>query len=177
MKIKRLMTFLAIMGILVDPFPSTVMATDYLLPDGSTLKLGIRCPVCGMTVGGELEAPAIYAYTNGSLTGFGGVAAAVFNDGKVVGFDDAWCLFSYNKIPRRYGIDVRLIKHRFVTDFHTKKLINAGNAFMVTGTKVRGFMGYALVPFSSNEQAEKFRREHGGKSIIRLQKVSPKQVN
>ncbi len=177
MLVKCLTVSFIIMGLSVSPFAPTVSAADYRLPDGSALRLGSTCPVCGMKVGGELEAPAIYAYTDGALTGFAGVAAAVFKDGKVVGFDDARCLFEYNKMPKRFGVDVKNITRRFVTDFATKRLIDTNDAFLVLGAKIRGFMGYALIPFSSGEQADEFRDQYGGKRIIRLKAVSPKELN
>lgn len=177
MLVKCLTGFFMVMGISVGVFISIASAVDYRLPDGSTLKLGSTCPVCGMKVGGDLEAPAIYAYTDGNLTGFAGVAAAVFKDGKVVGFDGARCLFRYNKMPKTFDVDVQNITNRFVTDFATKRLIHANDAFLVLGSKVRGFMGYAMVPFSSRGQAEAFRDQYGGKRIIRLKTVSPKEIN
>lgn len=153
------------------------LASEYLdLPNGSRLKLGSRCPVCGMKVGGELEAPAIYAYKDGNLTGFAGVAAAVFRDGTVVGFDGARCLFIYNTIPKRFGIDVTKITDRFVTDFATKNPLDVNSAFLVLGTKIRGFMGYDLIPFSSRQQAEDFKAHNGGKRIIELDTVHPHDV-
>ena len=130
-----------------------------------------------MKVGGELGAPAIYAYKNGSLTGFAGIAAAVFEDGTVVGFDGARCLFIYNTIPTRFGIDVGKITHRFVTHFGTKELIDVKEAFLVLGAKIRGFMGYELIPFSSRQQAEEFKGRNGGKRIIKLGEVRPHDVD
>lgn len=138
------------------------------LPDGSKVDLTATCPVCGMAVGGGLESSATYAYRDGHLSGFGGAAAAVFKDGKTVGFEGARCLFIYNTIPTRFGIDVKDIVHRYVTDFNTKGLIDVNRAFLVLGSSVKGFMGYDLIAFSSREEAEKFKSKYGGKRIVEL---------
>ncbi|MBI5572244.1 MAG: nitrous oxide reductase accessory protein NosL [Desulfomonile tiedjei] len=136
------------------------------LPDGSKVDLAKPCPVCGMIVGGGLESQATYAYRDGRLSGFGGAAAAVFKDGHVVGFEGARCLFIYNSIPKRFGIDVGNIVHRYVTDFNTKKLIDVDKAFLVLGSTVNGFMGPDLIAFPSKEEAEKFSSQYYGKRIV-----------
>ena len=151
-------------------------ATLFTLPDGSKLDLSKSCPVCGMPVGGGLESQATYAYRNGRLTGFGGAAASVFKDGHVVGFEGARCLFIYNSIPKRFGIDVRNIVQRYVTDFNTKKLIDVNSAFLVLGSTVNGFMGPDLIAFPSKEEAEKFTAHYGGKRIVEPDSVGIKDV-
>jgi nitrous oxide reductase accessory protein NosL len=136
------------------------------LPNGSKLDLAATCPVCGMVVGGGLESSATYAYRDGHLTGFGGAAASVFKDGKVVGFEGTRCLFIYNSIPKRFGINVEDIVHRYVTDFNTKKLIEVDKAVLVLGSPIMGFMGHDLIAFSTREEAEKFKAQYGGKRIV-----------
>jgi hypothetical protein len=87
-----------------------------------------------MPVGG-LESSVTYAYWDGHLTGFGGATAAVFKDGKVVGFEGARCLFICNTIPKRFGINVDDIVHRYVTDFNAKSLIDVDKAIFVFGVQ------------------------------------------
>lgn len=147
------------------------------LPEGFKLELGKACAVCGMKVGGELESPAIYGYSENRLISFAGAAAAVFQDGNVIGFDGARCLFIYNTIPKRFGIDVTKIKHRWVVDFDSKQFIDVNRAFFVLGTPIRGFMGYDLIPFTSQDRAEAFKAEFKGKKIIQLQKATPAEVD
>jgi copper chaperone NosL len=146
------------------------------LPDNSKLDLSTTCPVCGMTVGGGLESAATYAYRNGKLTSFGGVAAAVFKDGHVVGFEGARCLFIYNTIPKRFGIDVGTIVHRYVTDFDAKALMDADKAIFVMGSPVKGFMGFDLIPFSTRQAAEQFMSAHGGKRVSDFKTIGGKDV-
>lgn len=166
-----------ISAIFFAPNATALAAGEIHLPNGSTMKLGSTCPVCGMQVGGELEAEAIYAYKQGQLTGFAGAAAAVFQDGTVVGFDGSRCLFTYNTMPKLYGVDVTRITNRYVTDFLTKRLIDVKEAYLVMGTQIRGFMGYDLIPFSSKEEAERFMAEHGGKRIIQVGQGGPEEIS
>ncbi len=146
------------------------------LPDGHKLDVSKTCPVCGMRVGGDLEGTASYSYVNGRLVGFGGVAAAIFEDGTVVGFEGARCLFIYNTIPKRFGIDVNKIVRRFVTEFGTKKMIDAKGAFLVLGSEIKGPMGYELIAFSTREEAEKFKAQYGGKRIVQLSTIGAQEV-
>jgi hypothetical protein len=130
-----------------------------------------------MPVGGELAGAVTHAYRDGRLVGFAGLAAAVFKDGHVVGFEGARCLFIYNTIPKRFGIDVDNIVRRFVTDFKSGRLIDANRAYLVLGSDAKGPMGYDLIPFSAKEDADKFSDEHAGKRVVQLGTVVPKDVD
>lgn len=152
------------------PLPS--LAAELVdLPDGSQVDLGLKCPVCGMIVGGPEGQAVTLSYRKGRLARFEGVAATVFKDGKVVGFDGARCLFVYNSIPSKYGVDISDMKHQFVTDFVSKRMIEVEKAFLVLGSSVKGRMGYELIPFTGKQRALQFASEHDGKWIIQLQPV------
>ena len=157
--------------------PSTSRADDLAqLPGGSKVDLAERCPVCGMVVGGDLGATVAYSYRANRPVGFAGVAAAVFKDGHVVGFEGARCLFIYSAVPKRFGIEVENISRRFVTDFNSRKMIDVTEAFLVLGSPVKGPMGYELIPFSTLEEAEKFQARFGGRRIVQLGTVAFKDV-
>jgi nitrous oxide reductase accessory protein NosL len=157
--------------------PCASLADDFgVLPDGSKVNLSERCPVCGMTVGADLGATVSYSYRDNKPVGFSGVAAAVFKDGRVVGFEGARCLFIYNAVPKKFGIEVENIAHRFVTDFRSGKFMDVANAFLVLGSPVKGPMGFELIPFPSMEEAEKFKSEFGGKRIVQLGTVEFRDV-
>lgn len=111
------------------------------------------------------------------MEGFAGVAAAVFKDGKVVAFEGARCLFIYNTIPKRFGIDVGNIVHRYVTDFKSGKIVDASNAFLVMGSDVKGPMGIDLIPFLDKKEADKFSEERHGKRVVQLGTVGAKDVD
>lgn len=168
--LRTILTVIGLVGLVSVPIHC--YAQQHMdLPDGSKLDLASNCPVCGMRIGGDMGGAATYAYRDNRLLGFAGVAAAVFRDGTVVGFEGARCLFIYNTVPKRFGIDVENISNRYVTDFTSRKLINVQNAFLVLGSRVKGPMGYDLIAFSSVEEAEKFRVEHGGKRVVQLHTV------
>ncbi|MBI5252540.1 MAG: nitrous oxide reductase accessory protein NosL [Desulfomonile tiedjei] len=163
--------------LVVATAPFTVNADDYLaLPNGSKVDLSAHCPVCGMVVGGDMAAGVTYGYRDSKLVGFAGVAAAIFKDGKTVGFEGARCLFIYNTVPKKFGIDVNDIANRYCTDFTSGKLIDVNQAYLVMGTKVRGPMGYDLIPFADKNEAEKFKDKHEGKRIVQLGTVRIKDV-
>jgi nitrous oxide reductase accessory protein NosL len=146
------------------------------LPDGAKVDLTAQCPVCGMTVGGVLGAGSTYSYLDDRVIGFAGVAAVVFKNGHTVGFEGARCLFIYNKIPKRFGINPEDITRRYVTDFTTRKIIDVTNAFLVLGSTVRGPMGFDLIPFSNKEEAAKFEAKYHGKRLVQLQTIGLKDV-
>jgi hypothetical protein len=151
--------------------------THLTLPNGAKVDLTAPCPVCGMIVGGDLGAGVTYSYRADRAVAFAGVAAVVFKDGHTVGFEGARCLFIYNKVPKRFGINLNDITYRFVTDFTTRKIIDVNNAFLVLGSTVRGPMGYDLIPFSNKEAAEKFEAEYNGKRLVQLHTVGLKDVD
>lgn len=158
--------------------PLTTLANDYMeLPNHAKLDLSGTCPVCGMRVGGELAGSVTYAYRGERLVGFAGAAAAVFKDGKTVGFEGARCLFIYNTLPKRFGIALADVTHRYVTDFTTGKMIDARDANLVLGSKVMGPMGYDLIPFLEKQEAEKFMAEHQGKRLVSLDTIVSEDVD
>lgn len=130
------------------------------LPDGSKLDLAAVCPVCNMKVGG------------GKL----GPAAVAFKDGKVVGFDGPGDFFRYLLAPKERGFDPENIKSIFVTDYRTKKFVDAKQAFYVLGSDIDESMGLDAVPFSKKEDAEKFSAEHKGKKVASYSEVSPEDL-
>jgi len=151
---------------------SSQAAQLMLLPDGARLDLSQNCPVCGMAVGGKEGQGVTVTFKDGRVVGFAGVAAAVFRDGHAVGFEGARCLFIYNSVPQKYGIDPADISRQFVTDFTTKKMIELPKAFLVLGSNVKGPMGYDLIPFAGKEEAAGFAKENEGKWIVQLHKVA-----
>jgi copper chaperone NosL len=142
-------------------FPLTLWAAEMVdLPDGSKLDLAQSCPVCSMKVGG------------GAL-GFG---AAVFKDGKVVGFDGPGDLFRYFLEPAKYHFDAANITHLFVTEYGSPKLLDAKTAFFVVGSDFTGSMGPDAAPFATQEAAEKFKAEHHGRAVVAFTGVKPEDL-
>jgi copper chaperone NosL len=138
----------------------SVAAQTVDLPDGSKLDLSTSCPVCNM----KLEDSKL------------GVAAVVFKDGKVVGFDSAGDMFRYVRAPVKYSISTENIKNIFVTEHGTKKFMDAKQAFFVVGSEVQAGMGAEVVPFSKKEDAEKFNSENKGKRVAAYAEVTEDDV-
>ena len=137
-------------ALLITPLFALIAAAATLdLPDGAKLDLSVPCPVCGM----KPEESKL------------GPAAAVFKDGKVIGFDAPGDMFRYVLDPKKYGFDAGNVKDLFVTEHGTKNFIDAKKALYVVGSDVTGDMGPEVVPFSKKEDAEKFKSEHHGKNV------------
>ena len=159
---KLVRTLFAASVIAVVAFASifSVAAQTVDLPDGSKIDLSAVCPVCNMKAD----------------TGSMGPAAVVFNDGKVVAFDGAGDFFRYFLDSLKYGFDSSNIKNTFVSEYGTKKILDAKQAYYVTGTDVTGGMGFEPVPFSRKEDAEKFKTERNGKAVVAFSNVNAQDV-
>jgi len=126
------------------------------LPDGSKLDKSAECPVCHMKADHGTPGPA----------------AVVFKDGKVVGFDGAGDMFRYVLEPAKYGFDAANIKNVYVTDYTTKKFLDAKGALYVLDSDIQATMGPEVVPFSKKEDAEKFKTEHKGDKVVPYSEVT-----
>lgn len=162
-----------VVAALISAFPLISGAEElFHLPNGSLLDLYQKCPVCGMEIGGKEQQGVTLTYKDGRVVGFHAMAAAVFENGTVVGFDGARCLFVYNSVPQKYNVNVSDIAHQYVTDFTTKRMIELPRAFLVLGSEVKGLMGYELIPFGNKADAGKFASEYDGKWIVQLHEVT-----
>lgn len=116
-----------------------------------------RCAVCGMYV-----AP----YPNW-------VAQIAFKDGSRFFFDGPkdMFIFFFGLAKHKPGAKVEDIAEIYLTEYYTTKKMKIGEVFLVTGSDVRGPMGQELVPVAGREQAETFRRDHGGKMLMQFNGV------
>lgn len=108
-----------------------------------------KCPVCGMFV---------YKYPRW-------VAQIFLTDGSHLSFDGVKDMTKYihsHKIP---------LDKILVTDYYTQKAIDGKKAYYVIGSDVYGPMGEEAIPFESKDEAKKFKRDHRGKEVLRLDEV------
>lgn len=117
------------------------------------------CPVCGMFI-------AKYPQWT---------ATVLYRDGHAHHFDGAKDLFKYlfnlqKWAPDHKPEDMAAIA---VTEYYSLSRIPAREAWFVIGSDVLGPMGHELVPLASEEEAEEFLRDHGGKRILRFDTVTP----
>ena len=121
-----------------------------------------KCLVCGMFV-----AP----YTNW-------VAEIVFKDGTYAAFDGPKDMFKYFFDIPRYakGKTKEDVAKVFVTEYYTTKRIPAADAHFVLGSDVYGPMGEELVPVKGKKEAEQFLKDHNGKKILPVDRVTPEDI-
>lgn len=88
-----------LVSVIMSFWPAMAAAGNVLtLPDGSKLDLSLKCPICGTVIGGKEGQAVTLTFNDGRVATFGGVAAAVFQDGHAVGFEGARCLFICNSV-------------------------------------------------------------------------------
>ena len=120
----------------------------------------VTCPICNMFV-------ARYS---------GWIATVSYQDGTTHYFDGAKHLFKYLLDMEKWapGRTVETIKSMTVESYPAADQIDGRTAFYVFGSDVLGPMGHELVPFSTEEEAEKFLQEHKGKGMKRFDDVNRK---
>lgn len=127
--------------------PGAVFAEDASAPGPKE-----RCAVCGMFVAPYPE----------------WVASIEFRDGTKAFFDGPKDMFVYFFDLGKYrpGAKTDDIVAMVVTEYYTARPMPVREVFFVSGSDVLGPMGYELVPVAGKENAETFRRDHGGKKIM-----------
>lgn len=127
---------------------------------GSPAKPGPKdkCPVCGMFV---------HKYPEW-------VAQVHFRDGTRLFFDGAKDLFKFLAGPDKYspGRRIQDVEAIFVTDYYSLEPVEAKGAFYVVGSDVYGPMGRELIPFSMEEEARAFLKDHSGKTVLSYPQVT-----
>ena len=123
---------------------------------------GDKCPVCGMFV-------TKYPHWVGEI---------IYNDGTTLFFDGAKDLFKFYFDPPKYKSNKRRldIKAIYVTEYYYTNLIDAKNAFYVTGSDIYGPMGRELIPFTTESDAREFAKDHQGKQIVTFDNVTPQLI-
>lgn len=118
-----------------------------------------KCPVCGMFV---------YKYPDW-------VGQIIFKDGAVFFFDGAKDLFKYYFAIGKYNPDrsVGDIAAIYVTEYYDMDQIDGRQAVYVVGSDVYGPMGRELIPCKTREDAEQFKKDHGGMLILTFGQVKP----
>ncbi len=103
------------------------------------------------------------------------------SSGDEVFFSSPKNMFEFYFQPGRWEIynitkesDFQLL---LVTDFKTKKIINAKDAFYVYGSKETSPSGDDLVPFETKQEAEAFVKQRGGSRILHFSEVKASLIN
>lgn len=120
-----------------------------------------RCAVCGMFV---VKYPTW-------------ICKIVLQNGKIEYFDGVKDMMAYYFTPGKYGDSSKKdIKEIEVQDYYSLKWFNAKQGYFVMGSDVYGPMGNELIPFSSNEAAESFAKDHKAKSVLGFHEITPSMV-
>jgi len=117
-----------------------------------------KCPVCGMFVA---KYPDF-------------VASIGYPDGLRVFFDGAKDMFKYYFNIQKYHPSRKIadIKDIYVTDYYSLSPTDAHAAIYVIGSDVYGPMGRELIPFSTEEDARVFMKDHNGKKLLEFQEIT-----
>jgi nitrous oxide reductase accessory protein NosL len=121
-----------------------------------------KCPVCGMFV---------YKYPRW--------ATQIFykhkNHEHHLSFDgvkDMMKVYFNNKKWGKYAFAKRKnITKILVTDYYSQKAIDARSAFFVLGSNIYGPMGNELIPFKNKNDAQNFKNDHKGKSVLKFSDI------
>ena len=117
-----------------------------------------KCGVCGMFV-------AMHADF---------LAQIVYKDSSYAVFDGAKDMFKYYFNLAKYapGKKASDIDSLYVTDYYGLKPVDAVNAVYVIGSDVLGPMGKELIPFEKLADAEEFKKDHKGTSILKFRDIT-----
>lgn len=121
-----------------------------------------KCPVCGMFV-------ANYEQWLSQIVGGG--------DAKALVFDGVKDMMAYYFNGELYGGDADLSKAEiWVRNYYTLEYIDGRQALYVIGSDVLGPMGDELIPFSTLQEAENFKKDHQGTAILAFDEITSSQI-
>jgi nitrous oxide reductase accessory protein NosL len=108
-----------------------------------------ECSLCGMWIDLYMKTRHVVTRTDGTAESFCSIACA-------------------SKYMKTHKGQVKMV---LAADFETKELIEADSAFYIEGSDIHGVMSYtSRLAFTTRDQAERFRKEHGG-DIISFKKA------
>ena len=119
-----------------------------------------KCPVCGMFVAKYPKWAAEITYVDGKKVYFDGVK------------DMMKFLFKSEALVTTIDTTQR-ITSIFVTDYYTTQKLEAKKVWYVVGSNVFGPMGHELISFGNRDDAESFRKDHGGKMVMEFSQITP----
>lgn len=122
-----------------------------------------RCPVCGMYTYKFPKWVTQLYFTHGD------------HDHHFT-FDGVKDLMKFYLEPKRWGNYEYYKRDRIskilVTDYYTQKTIDAQKAYFVTNSDINGPMGYELIPFENKKDAETFKKDHYGKTVLKFTDIN-----
>ncbi|HVP80477.1 MAG TPA: nitrous oxide reductase accessory protein NosL [Thermodesulfobacteriota bacterium] len=144
--------------------PTLTLITDIHGGDRKPIKPSPKdkCPVCGMFVA---KYPDF-------------LAQILFKDGSSVFFDGTKDMFKYYLNLKKYQPtrNVSDIDSIYVTNYYDLTLTDGRSAYFVLGSDVYGPMGRELIPFKKEVDANEFKKDHQGKSVLKFGEVTYEMV-
>lgn len=96
-------------------------------------------------------------------------------DGKIVALSSPKYTFAYMLIEQKK--DDKSVLNVYVTDFKTKKIIDAKSAYYVFGSNVMSVGGDDVIPFALESDAKEFYKEKHGRQIYRFDRMTENFIN
>ncbi|CUU80830.1 nitrous oxide reductase accessory protein NosL [Campylobacter hyointestinalis] len=103
------------------------------------------------------------------------ISVLEYKNGEKVLFSSVKPMFHYFYVSSYKHISP--LKKMYVTDFKTKKLIDASDAFYVFGSRIVSASGDDLIPFSSMEDAKEFMDKNSGHKILKFNEITKKLID
>jgi len=106
------------------------------------------------------------------------LAQILFKDGSSVFFDGTKDMFKYYLNLKKYQPtrNVSDIDSIYVTNYYDLTLTDGRSAYFVLGSDVYGPMGRELIPFKKEVDANEFKKDHQGKSVLKFGEVTYEMV-
>jgi nitrous oxide reductase accessory protein NosL len=99
-------------------------------------------------------------------------AEAITDAGKALHFCSPRCFFIHFQDT---SLNLKAKEAR-VTDYYTTQKVDAFSAYYVVGSNKTGPMGWDVVPFGQESDAEAFKQDYKGKQILRYEAISPELI-
>ncbi|AXK48803.1 hypothetical protein CRU87_04595 [Aliarcobacter trophiarum LMG 25534] len=96
-------------------------------------------------------------------------------DGKIVALSSPKYTFAYMLIEQKK--DEKSVLNIYVTDFKTKKIIDAKTAYYVFGSNIMSVGGDDVIPFALESDAKEFYKEKHGRQIYRFDRMTENFIN
>jgi len=105
------------------------------------------------------------------------IAQILFKDGGYVAFDGVKDMMKfYLNIQKYSSRNLSEIDSIYVKDYYSLEYIDARKAFYVIGSDVQGPMGRELIPFSRDDEAKVFMKDHRGKKVMTFQEITTETI-
>lgn len=97
-----------------------------------------------------------------------------YKDGTIIAISSPKYTFSYYNT--KLAKEKNEISNILVTDFYTKKIIDAKKAFYVFGSNVMSIGGDDIIPFEDEKSANDFLLKNSGKNIYKFNRMNERFI-